>query len=125
MSFFQAPGSSVGLLNGQGIFNVTITGGSEAPSFGGVNASIDLVLNFQSTTNVQSLLGTTKSIRSRLSSGEVLASPEPATLTLIGTGLLGMLVRCVGVLGRQDSSASREFGARRDPVRSGLLLLKE
>jgi hypothetical protein len=78
------------LLNGQGIFNVTITGGSEAPSFGGVNASIDLVLNFQSTTNVQSLLGTTKSIRSRLSSGEVLASPEPATLTLIGTGLLGI-----------------------------------
>src|SRR4029077_83492 len=68
ISFFQASGSSVGVFNDQGIFNMVITGGSKASAFGGPKASIDLVLKFQSTKNLGTLLGTNRSVTSGLSS---------------------------------------------------------
>ena len=71
ISLFQAPGSSVGVFNDQGIFNMVITGGSEASAFGGPHASIDLILKFQSTKKLGALLGTNKSVTSTLSSGEI------------------------------------------------------
>jgi hypothetical protein len=90
VDFFQAPGTTVGVFNDTGIFNMTITGGSEAAIFGGTSASIDLVLKFQSTGNFQGLLGTNNSLRANLNSGEILPTPEPATLSLLRTGLLSI-----------------------------------
>ena len=101
IGFFQAPGSSVGILNDSGVFNLTITGGSEAAIFG-PNASIDLILKFRPTANIQALLGTTNSERGNLNSGEVLPTPEPATLALMGIGLIGI----AGAMRRRARKAS-------------------
>jgi PEP-CTERM motif len=101
IGFFQGSGSSVGAFNDAGIFNLAITGGSEAAVFGS-NASIDLILKFQPTANIQALLGTTNTERANLNSGEVLTTPEPATLALMGTGLIGV----AGVMRRRSRKAS-------------------
>lgn len=91
ISLFQAPGSSVAVFNDEGIFNMVITGGSETFAFGGPSASIDLIVKFQSTTDLGKLLGTEKSVMtSRLSSGEILPTPEAGTLALMGAGLMGI-----------------------------------
>jgi hypothetical protein len=101
IGFFQGPGSGVGAFNDSGVFNLTITGGSEAAVFGS-NASIDLILRFQPGANIQALLGTTNSERAVLNSGEVLTTPEPATLALMGTGLIGI----AGAMRRRARKAS-------------------
>jgi hypothetical protein len=101
IGFFQGSGSGVGAFNDSGVFYLTITGGSEAAVFGS-NASIDLILRFQPRANIQALLGTTNSERAVLNSGEVLTTPEPATLALMGTGLIGI----AGAMRRRARKAS-------------------
>jgi len=99
VAFVQSSNGFTGTFNGNHVPNLTVTGGTLAGFVGSVSIA-DIVLNFQTSpqsgTLLTALLGNTNSIKSvTISSGQVDPTPEPATIALVGGGLLtiGTLMR--------------------------------
>jgi hypothetical protein len=96
----QAPGSTTAIADA----TMLVTGGSLAPLIGS-NGAVDVTIKFLTKTNLESLLGTNNVIRGKVSSGEILPTPEPNSILLIGSGLLvgGSMLR---FRGRQRRSST-------------------
>ncbi len=102
LSFQETPGSKQGTFNYQELANLTVTGGSLAGLFGSGGIA-DVLITFSSSGNVMSLLGTTKSMSGRVSSGELLPTPEPSAFAIF---LLGSVMLLIGSLLRRRKPMS-------------------
>jgi len=95
VSFDQSSNGNTGTFNADHMHNLTLTGGTLEGVFG-PNPVLDLLLNFQtspesSSSLLTTLLSNTDSIKGvAVSSGEVDPTPEPATIALVGGGLLAI-----------------------------------
>jgi len=66
------------------------TTGSAIPGFPlGVNGSIDFAVRLQGSSSIATL-GSGSTAKGFLSSGELVPTPEPGTLALLGTGIVGL-----------------------------------
>ena len=83
-----------GTFNYDLIANLTSLGGIDA-SLVGSAAELAISIDFNSTTDLSTLTGTTNTLLGKISSGEIEETPEAASMVLVGSGLilLGGLVR--------------------------------
>jgi hypothetical protein len=91
VNFNQASGSSTGTFNTSLAGNLNLTGGLLASAFTGSGGVLSLNVQFPTTTNISTLVGTNVSLISTVSAngaGSVSPTPEPSTLALMGAGLL-------------------------------------
>jgi hypothetical protein len=89
LSLEKIPGGKGGLFNYLENANLMITGGSLA-SFFTADAILDVTIRFRTTEGLDTLLGTTKKVGAEIAHGEILATPEPSTGFLLGSGLLAL-----------------------------------
>ena len=95
VNFAQSSNGVTGTFNGNHAANLTMTSGSLEDDFGS-NPIVDVVLNFQTSpqspnTLLTTLLNNTNTINGvSISSGQVDPTPEPATIALVGGGLLAI-----------------------------------
>jgi hypothetical protein len=82
-SLDQKPGTSTATADAL----LTVTGGSLAGVFGPEDA-LDVTIKFHSKKNLESLLGTKRRLQGKLSSGDILLTPEPSSMLLIGSAFL-------------------------------------
>jgi len=89
VSFDQSSSGTTGTFNANHAQNLTLTGGTLEGIFGALPVA-DLLFNFQgSSVLLTTLLNTGNSINGiSISSGQVDPTPEPATIALVGGGLL-------------------------------------
>jgi len=78
----QTPGTTAAVAYAA----LTVTGGSLA-SLIGTAGVMDVLIKFNTKTNLESLLGTNNSIKGKVSSGALTAAPEPSSILLLGSGL--------------------------------------
>jgi len=93
ISFDQSSNGATGTFNTNHAPNLSLTGGTLESEFGS-NPILDLLLNFQTSpqypnTLLTTLLNNTNTINGvSISSGTIDPTPEPATIALVGGGLL-------------------------------------
>jgi hypothetical protein len=88
LNFVEAPGSKQGMFNYTASTNLVVTGGSLASIFASSHGVLDVMLKFDNGKNIQRLLGNFKTLGAHIGGGEVLTTPEPTSLLLLGSGLL-------------------------------------
>jgi hypothetical protein len=86
----ELPGSKTGQFDYTESANLIITGGSLASLLGGPSAVLDVNMVFNSAVNIENLLGTTGHRWAYVTSGTLTSAPEPASILLLGSGMLGM-----------------------------------
>jgi len=87
LNFVEAPGTTQGMFNYSASTNLVVTGGSLASVFTSSHGVLDVVLQFHNGKNIESLLGNFKVLGTHIGGGEILTTPEPTSLLLIGSGL--------------------------------------
>jgi hypothetical protein len=89
----QTPGTTAAVAFAE----LTVTGGSLEPLMGSAGV-MDVLIKFNTKTNLESLLGTNNSIKGKVSSGQLTAAPEPSSILLLGSGLFvaGSMLRFRG-----------------------------
>ncbi len=101
LTFQEAPGSTAGAFNYEGMANLVITGGSLAAALGDAGV-VDLTVTYtfkqytSTDKNVMSLLGTTNSITGRMDGGELLPTPEPSSFAIFVLGSVLLLLGSAG-----------------------------
>ncbi|HET9783402.1 MAG TPA: PEP-CTERM sorting domain-containing protein [Terriglobales bacterium] len=91
LNFTQASGSSQGSFNSNLAANLDLTGGLLANIFTASGGVLSLNVQFPTSVNISTLVGTNLSLASSLSAsgaGGISPTPEPGTLALVGAGLL-------------------------------------
>jgi len=85
--------SSTGTFNYDLAANLTVTGGSEQSLFGN-SGIVGITIDFDSSTSLSTIVGTSNTLGANVSSGEIY-TPEPMSMVLVGSGLilLGGLAR--------------------------------
>jgi hypothetical protein len=83
-----------GTFNYTGSANLALTSGSLMSHFTSAGGILDLTLKFKSKKQLSSIFGTSNSLIGRISTGELVPTPEPSSMLLFGSGLLAL----VGVL---------------------------
>ena len=78
----QTPGFNLAVANA----DLTVTGGSLASVLQA--GLIDVTIRFGCKTNLESMLGTNGHLNGKISSGELVPTPEPSSMLLLGSGLL-------------------------------------
>jgi len=76
-----------GTFNYSGSANLAITSGSLAPLFTSAGGVLDLTLKFKTNKNLSTIFGTSNSLIGRISTGELVTTPEPSFMLLFGSGL--------------------------------------
>jgi hypothetical protein len=91
LDFSQASGSSQGSFNSNLAANLDLKGGLLANIFTASGGVLSLNVQFPTSVNVSTLVGTNLSLAASLSAsgaGGISPTPEPGTLLLVGAGLL-------------------------------------
>lgn len=91
LNFSQAQGSSTGTFNTNMGANLSITGGLLASAFTSSGGELSLNVQFPTTANISTLVGTNLSLVSTLGAsgaGSISPTPEPDSLALFGAGML-------------------------------------
>jgi hypothetical protein len=81
--------SSIGTFNDQLVANLTITGGSLAGLFSPSGGIAQLIIDLPSGVDL-STLTTGQTETANVSEGSIYQTPEPGSMLLIGSGLLGL-----------------------------------
>jgi hypothetical protein len=102
--FEETPGSKSGVFNYAEDLNLVVTGGSLASAFG-THGTADLLITFTSKQNIETLLGTTESLKASVSSGELVPTPEPGSASTVLLALVMMTVG--GVILRRGQTSSQ------------------
>ena len=108
LNFTQANGSSQGTFNSNLGANLNLTGGLLASVFTSSGGVLSLNVQFPTTTNISTLVGTNLSLVSTVSAsgaGSISPTPEPSSLALIGAGLL-LLGGCFRRMGHRSVAAA-------------------
>ena len=79
-----------GVFNYTGNANLAITSGSLASMFTSAGGVLDLTLKFRSNKQLSSIFGTSGSLIGRISTGELITTPEPSSMLLLGSGLVAL-----------------------------------
>lgn len=85
----ELPGGNTGSFDYTGTADLVVTGGSLAGVLAG-KVVMTVNMMFNSDINLENLLGSTAKRWARVTGGQVLASPEPSSIFLLGSGMLAM-----------------------------------